>query len=106
MSIEDITNSRVCKFTLTGSSDQKMRSEFTGIVKRFLDSQIQEIYDDGNHFQLTIWAEVIPSCLKSKIECAIVRTGDEVPKKYQYISTVKTCSDLVFHVYARSNVRK
>lgn len=99
MSIEDITDPIVCKYLLKVVG-RKASSNTTGVVVRFLKAELQD--ED----QLIIWAEVIPSCIESKVECILARTGDEVPKKYQYVSTVENNHDLVFHIYARSDVIK
>ncbi len=98
MSIEDITNSKVCKFVFV-ISDEDMASSCTGVIKRFLGAKLQE---EDNVQTIVLWAEVIPSCLSSRIECKIVHTGDEVPKGFQYTSTVHTGAGLVFHVYVKS----
>lgn len=99
MSIEDITDPIVCKYLLKVAG-RKANVDATGVVVKFLKA---EMLDDD---QLIIWAEVIPSCLKCRVECVLARTGDEVPKKYQYISTVENNHDLVFHIYAKSDVIK
>lgn len=94
MSIEDITNPRVFKFWL-GLNNRKAVAESTGVIRRFLNAKLQQ--DD----QLVVWAEVVPSCLKTTLECILVATGDEVPKNYQYLSTVQNSIGLVYHVYVR-----
>lgn len=99
MSIEDITNPRVFKF-LFDVADGVSSINTTGIVIRFLDAKLQ----DGS--QLSVWAEMIPSCKRSKVECVLARTGDEVPREFQYVSTLHDDHDLVYHVYARSEMKK
>lgn len=99
MSIEDITNPRVFKF-LFDVTDGVLSVNTTGIVTRFLDAKLQ------GESQLSVWAEMIPSCLRSKVECVLARTGDEVPRKFQYISTLHDNHGLVYHVYARSEMKK
>ena len=99
MSIEDITNPRVFKF-LFDVTDDVLSVNTTGIVTRFLDAKLQ------GESQLSVWAEMIPSCLRSKVECVLARTGDEVPRKFQYISTLHDDHGLVYHVYARSEMKK
>ena len=95
MGIEDITNPKVFKFWFD-TGQMKISVESTGIVKRFLSAKIQP----GS--QLAIWAEVVPSCMKSRIECAMIKTGDDVPDGYQYVSTVRDDTGFIYHIYANA----
>lgn len=99
MGIEDITNPKVFKFWLD-AGQMKTSVESTGFVKRFLSAKFQS----GN--QLAIWAEVVPSCMKSRIECVMIRTGDGVPNGYQYISTVRDENGFVYHIYANAVIHE
>lgn len=98
MSIEDVTPPRVFKFWFD-ASDLSVETRITGIVTRFLSATI---HDD----RLDVWAETIPSCITSVVRCLLVPTGDKVPDGYQYVSTTETESDLVYHIYARSEIIK
>lgn len=99
MGIEDITNPKVFKFWLD-TGQMKTSVESTGVVKRFLSAKLQP----GN--QLAVWAEVVPSCMKSRIEYAIIKTGDDVPDGFQYISTVHDECGFVYHIYANSVIHE
>lgn len=99
LGIEDITNPKVFKFWLD-TGQMKTSVESTGVVKRFLSDKLQP----GN--QLAIWAEVIPSCMKSRIECTMIKTGDDVPDGYQYISTVHDESGFIYHIYANAVIHE
>lgn len=97
MGIEDITNPKVFKFWLD-TGQMKTSVESTGIVKRFLNARFQ------SENQLAVWAEVVPSCIKSHIECVMIKTGDDVPDGYQYISTVRDENGFIYHVYANAAI--
>lgn len=97
MGIEDITNPKVFKFWLD-TGQMKTSVESTGIVKRFLNAKFQ------SENQLAVWAEVVPSCIKSHIECVMIKTGDDVPDGYQYISTVRDENGFIYHIYANAAI--
>lgn len=97
MGIEDITNPKVFKFWLD-TGQMKTSVESTGIVKRFLNARFQ------SENQLAVWAEVVPSCIKSHIECVMIKTGDDIPDGYQYISTVRDENGFIYHVYANAAI--
>lgn len=104
MAIEDITPPKVYKFLFdiieNGYITNYVSSKITGVVVRFLDARLQ------GETQLSVWAEVIPSCLSSTIMCRIVRTGDTVPEGFRYLSTLSTENDLIYHIYAKSDLNK
>lgn len=95
--IEAITNPRVFKFLLE-ISGQKVGVDLTGIVKKFLEAELQ----DDNH--VAVWAEIVQSCKKNHIDCIFVSTGEDVPKGYQYIATIKNSHGVVYHLYARADL--
>lgn len=97
MGIEDLTNPKVFKFWLD-TGQRRTSVESTGVIKKFLSAKIQP---DN---QLAIWAEVVPSCMKSRVECLMVKTGDDVPDGYQYISTVHDENGFIYHIYANAEV--
>lgn len=104
MSIEDITSPRVFKFLFDVVENDCVVDivslKTTGVLVKFLDARFQ------GKTQLLVWAEVIPSCLSSTIMCRIVRTGDTVPEGFRYLSTLRTENDLIYHIYAKSDLNK
>lgn len=104
MAIEDITPLKVYKFLFdiveNGYITDHVSSKITGVVVRFLDARFQ------GETQLSVWAEVIPSCLSSTIMCRIVRTGDTVPEGFQHLSTLITENDLVYHICEKCDLNK
>ena len=104
MSIEDITSPRVFKFLFDVVENDCVVDivslKTTGVLVKFLDARFQ------GKTQLSVWTEVIPSCLSSTITCRIVRTGDTVPEGFQYISTLIMENDLIYHIYAKWDLTK
>ncbi|MCI7725632.1 MAG: hypothetical protein MSH58_00590 [Clostridiales bacterium] len=101
MSIEDITSPRVFKFLFDVVENDCVVDivslKTTGVLVKFLDARFQ------GKTQLSIWAEV---SLSSTIMCRIVRTGDTVPEGFRYLSTLSTENDLIYHIYAKSDLNK
>ncbi len=107
MEIESITIPRIQRFwvrigDLEGNS---FRIPLTGIVTKFLNARIHSDSDAS----LDIWAEVIPSSRRSDISCVLVKTGDETPLDYEFLSVLilgdGRGNDLVYHLYVRADVR-
>lgn len=104
MSIEDITPPRVFKYLFDVVENNCVvdivSMKTTGVLIKFLDARFQ------GETQLSVWAEVIPSCLSSTIMCRIVRTGDSVPEGFQYLSTLTTENDRIYHIYTKCDLNK